>query len=164
MCGWMIYGGANYYMTSCNVTMDEGRAALRRPALSVLTRSDSVSGPVKNIVEIGSCNPWIGWMLCNAILHFGWVCLLTICQTYQIVWLGMTTNEHMNRGRYRHFQAAGGKSPFDRGPIRNVADFLECSCFGLVQPVKTDWMTYFELEKSIEREPLLRANDNYQYV
>lgn len=24
MCGWMIYGGANYYMTACNVTMDNG--------------------------------------------------------------------------------------------------------------------------------------------
>lgn len=24
MCGWMIYGGANFYMTSCNVTMNDG--------------------------------------------------------------------------------------------------------------------------------------------
>lgn len=116
------------------------------------------------MLSIGACNPWVGWVLCNALLHIGWVTLLTICQTYQIVWLGMTTNERMNRGRYRHFQAAGGKSPFNRGAIKNVADFLECSCFGLVQPVKTDWMTYFELEKSIEHEPLLRATDNYQYV
>lgn len=116
------------------------------------------------MLSIGGCNPWIGWIMFNALLHLCWVTLLTICQTYQIVWLGMTTNERMNRGRYRHFQAAGGKSPFNRGPIKNVADFLECSCFGAVQPVTTDWMTYFELEKSIEHEPLLRATDNYQYV
>lgn len=122
------------------------------------------TGPINSMLTIGACNPWVGWVLCNAVLHIGWVALLTICQTYQIVWLGMTTNERMNRGRYRHFQATGGKSPFNRGPVKNLADFFECSCFGLVQPVKTDWMTYFELEKSIEHEPLLRATDNYQYV
>lgn len=102
--------------------------------------------------------------MCNALLHIGWVTLLTLCQTYQIVWLGMTTNERMNRGRYRHFQAAGGKSPFNRGPLRNTADFLECGCFGTVQPVKTDWMTFFDIDKAIEHEPLLRPTDNYQYV
>lgn len=77
----------------------------------------------------------------------------------------MTTNERMNRGRYRHFQAHGGKSPFSRGVINNTADFLECSCFGLVKPDQTDWLSHFDLEKSIEHEPLLRApTDNFQYV
>lgn len=126
--------------------------------------NNHVTGAVNSMITIGTCNPWVGWVLLNALLHIGWVALLTICQTYQIVWLGMTTNERMNRGRYRHFQAAGGKSPFNRGPAHNLADFFECSCFGLVQPVKTDWMTYFEIEKSIEHEPLLRVTDNYQYV
>lgn len=110
-------------------------------------------------------NPWVSFVMGNAILHFGWVSVLTICQTYQVVWLGMTTNERMNRGRYRHFQALGGKSPFSRGPIKNTADFLECGCFGLVEPITTDWMTHFDMKMCIEREPLLRApTDNYQYV
>lgn len=117
------------------------------------------------IIYTGQLNPWVSFVMGNAVLHLGWVAVLTICQTYQVVWLGMTTNERMNRGRYRHFQALGGKSPFSRGPIKNTADFLECGCFGLVQPIQTDWMTHFDLQKSIDREPLLRApTDNYQYV
>lgn len=100
----------------------------------------------------------------NAFIHSIWVCVLAQCQTYQIVWLGMTTNERMNRGRYRHFQAKGGKSPFTRGLLNNLIDFLECNCFGLVKPVITDWMNYFEFDKQAEHEPLLRPVDNYQYV
>lgn len=26
MCSWMIYGGANFYMHACNITMEEGIA------------------------------------------------------------------------------------------------------------------------------------------
>ncbi|KAL9704165.1 hypothetical protein quinque_007683 [Culex quinquefasciatus] len=143
MCCWMLYGGANFYVQACNVNMDEGLWSA--------------------MVAIGSCNPWVGWVMANALLHMSWVTVLTICQTYQVVCLGMTTNERMNRGRYRHFQAKGGKSPFTRGPVRNLFDFLECSCFGLVQPLQTDWMQYFDFDKSVEHEPLLRP-DNFQYV
>lgn len=167
MCAWMLYGGTQFYMNTCNITYDEGKFNhIHVESKTFLLRSFRISptGPVNSMLAIGGCNPWIGWILVNALLHLCWVTLLTVCQTYQIVWLGMTTNERMNRGRYRHFQATGGKSPFNRGPIRNTADFLECNCFGAVQPVTTDWMTYFELEKRIEHEPLLRATDNYQYV
>lgn len=100
----------------------------------------------------------------NALLHMSWVTVLTVCQTYQVICLGMTTNERMNRGRYRHFQNKGGKSPFTRGPFQNLIDFLECSCFGLVKPRIIDWMQLFDYEKNIEHEPLLRATENYQYV
>ena len=122
------------------------------------------SGLWNSLVTIGSCNPWVGWVMGNALLHMAWVTVLTVCQTYQVVCLGMTTNERMNRGRYRHFQAKGGKSPFTRGPFKNLVDFMECSCLGLVHPLKTDWMTYFDIDKSIEHEPLLRPTDNFQYV
>ncbi|XP_019534413.2 palmitoyltransferase Hip14 isoform X2 [Aedes albopictus] len=143
MCCWMLYGGANFYVQACSINMDEGLW--------------------NAIVAIGSCNPWVGWVMANALLHMSWVTVLTICQTYQVVCLGMTTNERMNRGRYRHFQAKGGKSPFSRGPIKNLFDFMECSCFGLVKPLKTDWMQYFDFDKHVEHEPLLRP-DNFQYV
>ncbi|XP_062560305.1 palmitoyltransferase Hip14 isoform X2 [Armigeres subalbatus] len=143
MCCWMLYGGANFYVQACSVNMEEGLW--------------------NAIVAIGSCNPWVGWVMANALLHMSWVTVLTICQSYQVVCLGMTTNERMNRGRYRHFQAKGGKSPFTRGPVKNLFDFMECSCFGIVQPLKTDWMQYFDFDKHVEQEPLLRP-DNFQYV
>ncbi|XP_062560303.1 palmitoyltransferase Hip14 isoform X1 [Armigeres subalbatus] len=146
MCCWMLYGGANFYVQACSVNMEE-----------------VLSGLWNAIVAIGSCNPWVGWVMANALLHMSWVTVLTICQSYQVVCLGMTTNERMNRGRYRHFQAKGGKSPFTRGPVKNLFDFMECSCFGIVQPLKTDWMQYFDFDKHVEQEPLLRP-DNFQYV
>lgn len=144
MCGWMLYGGANYYVNQCKVTLSEGFW--------------------KNLNLIASCNPWIGWVMTNALLHMSWVTVLTVCQTYQVVCLGMTTNERMNRGRYRHFQSNRGKSPFSRGPFYNLIDFLECTCFGLFKPRHINWMEYFDMDKDIEHEPLLRATDNFQYV
>ncbi|XP_073843762.1 palmitoyltransferase Hip14 isoform X2 [Musca autumnalis] len=158
MCSWMIYGGSYYYMNTCNVHFDDLLAALR---------------------AIGDCNAWIGFVMANSLLHMSWVILLTICQTYQVICLGMTTNERMNRGRYRHFQARSGKSPFTRGAFNNLIDFLECSCFGLFKPKRIDWMHYYDFDvhtsKPIEHEPLLSngggddttavsASHNFQYV
>jgi hypothetical protein len=143
MCGWMFYGIMQYYWASCGIALRDGFFTA--------------------LVAMGKCSPWVAWIGVNAVLHISWVSILTLCQSYQVIFLGMTTNERMNRGRYRHFQANGGKSPFDRGPFRNLVDFLECTCFG---PQKQDWMNYFDLksDKGIEHEPLLRPTDNYQYV
>lgn len=145
MCAWMLYGGGVYYLDICHLNVEDG---------------------LWNALEIvGTCTPWVGWVMANAFLHILWVTILTICQTYQIVCLGMTTNERMNRGRYRHFMALNGKSPFSRGPIKNLIDFFEWSWCG---PQKRDWLTYFDLEiekGTIEQEPLLRLQqDNFQYV
>lgn len=143
MCGWMLFGGASFYY-SCAIPGEKGF--------------------FQTMIAIGQCNPWVGWIMGNALLHMAWVSVLTFCQAYQAIYLGVTTNERMNRGRYQHFQAAGGKSPFSRGPIQNAADFFECGCFGLIKPNKVDWVTKFNVEKNIEHEPLLRATDNFQYV
>ncbi|XP_017053285.1 palmitoyltransferase Hip14 [Drosophila ficusphila] len=153
MCVWMLYGGSKYYVNQCNVRFDDFLGAMR---------------------AIGNCDAWVGWVMGNALLHMSWVILLTICQTYQVICLGMTTNERMNRGRYRHFQAKGGHSPFTRGPIQNLIDFLECSCFGLVQPKRVDWMNYYDYDaqthQTIEKEPLLSVDcpdgmaGDHQYV
>ena len=80
------------------------------------------------------CKPWVAMAVLNALFHISWVSTLAVCQTYQIVWLGMTTNERMNLGRYTHFRkrssAKGGsaavsvESPFSRGHWNNLVDFL----------------------------------------
>lgn len=76
----------------------------------------------------------------------------------------MTTNERMNRGRYSHFIANAGKSPFSKGPVKNLVEFFECTCLGLVKTETKDWLTSFDLDKHVERQPLLRHKDNFQYV
>ena len=44
------------------------------------------------------------FILIMCVFHFIWVGCLAVCQTYQVVWLAMTTNERMNAARYKHFQ------------------------------------------------------------
>lgn len=80
MCSWMLYGGCFYYTDVCDVNYEDGLWA----ALTI----------------VSACTPWIGWVMLNASLHFIWVTILLICQQYQIICLGMTTNERMNRDRW----------------------------------------------------------------
>jgi palmitoyltransferase ZDHHC13/17 len=79
MCIWMLYGGFEFYQESCDIQYSDG-------LLSAL-------------MIISSCQPWMAWVMLNAMLHFIWVTILLICQLYQILCLGMTTNERMNRDR-----------------------------------------------------------------
>ncbi|XP_041973310.1 palmitoyltransferase Hip14 [Aricia agestis] len=110
MCCWMVWGGVAYYRARCP--------------------PEPAAWP--------ACNAWVAWVLLNAGFHLVWVTVLTACQLYLVVCLGMTTNESLNRGRYRHFQELGGRSPFSRGPLRNLADFLGVRVCGAA-PRDTDW-------------------------
>lgn len=59
----------------------------------------------------------------------------------------MTTNERMNKSRYGHFVANRGKSPFSKGPLRNIFEFFECTCFGCKASEHQDWLNSFDLDK-----------------
>uniref|UniRef100_A0A1Y1KH18 Palmitoyltransferase n=3 Tax=Photinus pyralis TaxID=7054 RepID=A0A1Y1KH18_PHOPY len=145
MCCQMLYGTSQYWVNQCNV----------------VPKKDSF---FEVLLKIGRCDPWVAWVATNSVLHLAWVFMLFICQLYQILCLGMTTNERMNRGRYSHFINNRGKSPFSRTAFLNLIDFLECTCFGLVKPEVKDWMTSYDLDKRVECQPLLRHKDNFQYV
>ncbi|XP_050341961.1 palmitoyltransferase Hip14 [Nymphalis io] len=103
MCAWMLWGAARSFSERCG------------PATGL-------AAPL----AWASCDAWLAWVSLNAAFHLFWVTVLACCQLYLVVCLGMTTNEQLNRGRYRHFQARGGRSPFSRGPLNNLADFLGC--------------------------------------
>lgn len=63
--------------------------------------------------------------------------------------LGMTTNERINAGRYKHFKQG---NPFHRGPLQNVVDFCECNLCGFkAQPV-SDWFTTYDLKLLLEKK------------
>ncbi|KOB70415.1 Palmitoyltransferase [Operophtera brumata] len=110
MCCWMVWGCVRYLSGACG-------APAGWPA----------------------CGAWVAWVCANALFHLFWVSVLTACQLYLVVCLGMTTNEQLNRARYRHFQARGGRSPFSRGPLHNAADFFQCGLCGLLTPRARDW-------------------------
>jgi hypothetical protein len=76
----------------------------------------------------------------------------------------MTTNERMNRGRYNYILSNEGKSPFSKGPVKNLLEFFDCTCFGLFKPENKDWLTSYDLDKNIEHQPLLKNKENFQYV
>lgn len=133
-----MYGAVVFYRDSCNLTFSDG---------------------IWNaILVINSCSPWIIWMIINALFHLLWVTLLTSIQIYQIVFIGMTTNERINRGRYKHFIDLNGKSPFHRGRCANIVDFLQCSCFGLFHPLRRNWMV-FDDHETPRNGTLLISND-----
>ena len=136
----LFHGALVVYKDACNLTMSEGLW--------------------NALLIIDSCSPWIGWMLLNTCFHLLWVTILTTIQIYQIVFIGMTTNERINRGRYKHFMELGGKSPFNLGPVRNIADFFQCSCFGLLKVKKNNWMVFTDKEI----DSLLSSHDELQYV
>ncbi|KAL0268773.1 UNVERIFIED_CONTAM: hypothetical protein PYX00_010589 [Menopon gallinae] len=149
MCVFVVFGSAEYWKRMCKIT----------PVSESLWLA---------IGDSLSCEGWISWVAVNAIVHSIWVATLFGCQLYQISCLGMTTNERMNVGRYKHFHPDGDihttRSPFDRGGCQNIIDLLGFRCFGLFKPDPTDWMTQYQVVHRIEDTPLLNEKDNYQYV
>uniref|UniRef100_A0AAY5KQ30 Palmitoyltransferase n=1 Tax=Esox lucius TaxID=8010 RepID=A0AAY5KQ30_ESOLU len=129
MICWMIYGCICYWRIHC-------------------ATSYAKDGFWLYLTQIASCSPWMFWMFLNSVFHFMWVAVLIMCQLYQIAGLGITTNERMNARRYKHFKvtATSIESPFNHGCIRNLIDFFEIRCCGLIRPKAIDWTTQYTIE------------------
>ncbi|XP_036432916.1 palmitoyltransferase ZDHHC17 [Colossoma macropomum] len=129
MICWMMYGCICYWRLHC-------------------ASSYSRDGLWVYITQIATCSPWMFWMFLNSVFHFLWVAVLIMCQLYQIAGLGITTNERMNARRYKHFKvtATSIESPFNHGCVRNLIDFFELRCCGLLRPVVVDWTVQFSIE------------------
>lgn len=109
------------------------------------------NGVLKGFTAMFQCSGMVSWTVFLAVFYYFWVTSLFGSQCYQIFWRGMTTNEVINAPRYQHFftKDNGGmpSSPFTRGVIGNIADFFQCSCFGLVRPVYVDWKAEFDFDQ-----------------
>jgi palmitoyltransferase len=116
-----------------------------------------------SVWDLAKCQPWVAFVGANALFHSFWVCTLTVCQSYQIVVLAMTTNERMNMGRYSHFHSKSArgttfKSPFDRGCKRNAIDFVKWRIPGCCRPTQDDWYQTYSLDET-ESKSLLSAQE-----
>ncbi|XP_076274210.1 palmitoyltransferase Hip14 [Rhynchophorus ferrugineus] len=149
MCMQMLYGAVKYWQND--------------PMCNALNANEE-KGFWSTIMALSHCNSWVAWVSANAAFHGIWVFVLLFCQLYQIIFLGMTTNERMNKSRYGHFIANRGKSPFSKGPSKNAFEFFECTCSNCVKIDQQDWLNSFDFDKNIEREPLLCNKENFQYV
>jgi palmitoyltransferase len=117
----------------------------------------SAGGLLSDLRDFAVCNPWVAFVGANAAFHFCWVTALVVCQSYQVFWLAMTTNERMNAGRYAHFKAGKGRSPFGRGCLSNVADFFGLRCGGVFRPDSPDrWLKSYSVD---DQEKLLSGHD-----
>lgn len=138
-----MYGIAKYWHLKCKFQLSHER---------------EVMFVVWDMLE---CDGWIGFILLNAFLHAIWISILLCCQLYQVVSLGMTTNERMNANRYQHFIANPSgqfRSPFHRGKLQNFVDFTGWSFFGLFRPDRVDWLKRYDVYTDNS------TSDKYQYV
>ncbi|KAI7792092.1 palmitoyltransferase ZDHHC17, partial [Triplophysa rosa] len=129
MICWMIYGCICYWRIHC-------------------ATSYTKDGFWMYITQIATCSPWMFWMFLNSVFHFMWVAVLIMCQLYQIAVLGITTNERMNARRYKHFKvtATSIESPFNHGCMRNLINFFDLRCCGLLRPVAVDWTSQYTID------------------
>ncbi|XP_046452216.1 palmitoyltransferase ZDHHC17-like [Daphnia pulex] len=125
------------------------------------------------------CDGWVTFIAANAGLHAIWVTALLSCQLYQVVILGMTTNERLNASRYKHFHRTPKKSswlkktkyasPFDRGILHNAAEFFHIRIGGgssssgspYLRPRDVDWKTEFNMDRWLndDEEELIPKNN-----
>lgn len=109
---------------------------------------------------------WVSWIMLNAILHSLWVSMLLACQIYQIIWLGMTTNERINVERYEHFipHGKGYKSPYNRGKVQNLLDFVQCHCLRFKFLSEQVWFKYCDFHDFTEKELNFCTKPEMEYV
>ncbi|XP_071505691.1 palmitoyltransferase ZDHHC17-like [Diadema antillarum] len=138
----------------------------------VCTTSFETDGFWIYLGQVMSCSPWIFWTSLNSLLHVTWVIVLLFSQIYQIIWLGVTTNERLNISRYKHFEPIPDKpgkyrNPFDRGVFKNCVDFFSLRCLGLCRPLKVDWGQQFTADvtqSSSSTYVSVSSHENYQFV
>uniref|UniRef100_A0A668AGR8 Palmitoyltransferase n=1 Tax=Myripristis murdjan TaxID=586833 RepID=A0A668AGR8_9TELE len=128
MICWMMYGCISYWRIHC-------------------ATSYAKDGFWLYLTQIASCSPWMFWMFLNSIFHFMWVAVLIMCQLYQVGLLLLTHPLHPAQIHSQHI--LGGKLPLkfiSHGCIRNLIDFFEIRCCGLIRPVTVDWTTQYTIE------------------
>ncbi|XP_050536603.1 palmitoyltransferase Hip14 isoform X2 [Daktulosphaira vitifoliae] len=116
--------------------------------------------------EMIKLDSWVGWVMNNAILHSVWVTILLCCQIYQIIWLGMTTNERINAARYEHFVQEGKSylSPYHRGKLLNFFDFVQLRFLRNKCVDNKVWFKYYDFNFFVEKELKLHVKYNSEYV
>ncbi|XP_070200273.1 palmitoyltransferase ZDHHC17-like isoform X2 [Littorina saxatilis] len=172
MIAWCFYGCTLYWQHNCPFDIYE----------------DGITGIIYKIFKT---SPWVGWIALNSFAHMFWVSALFFCQLYQIVWMGMTTNERLNAARYfyqhrgeeqDHGHSHGGgsadgcskhkeqqdmTSPFHRGVLKNFVDIFDIRCCGLFRPSGIDWTNAFSLDQESKQrvQQFFTSNrENYQMV
>ncbi|NXC27195.1 ZDH13 Palmitoyltransferase, partial [Campylorhamphus procurvoides] len=98
--------------------------------------------------QVVYCSPWVFYISAVASFHTVWASLWLTVQLYQIAFLGLTSHERMNlltqRKSSRH-PVSLRRTPYNLGCFQNLADFFQCSCFGVFKPNMIDWTKQYNV-------------------
>ncbi|XP_065539500.1 palmitoyltransferase ZDHHC13 isoform X1 [Lathamus discolor] len=126
---WVLYGTLLYWTNHCATSYHE-------------------DGAWTYFTQIIYCSPWVFYMFVLACFHTGWASLWLIVQLYQIAFLGLTSHERTNlliqRKSSKHAVSLR-RTPYNLGCFQNLADFFQCSCFGMSKPNVIDWTKQYNL-------------------
>ncbi|XP_008947823.1 PREDICTED: palmitoyltransferase ZDHHC13 [Merops nubicus] len=107
--------------------------------------------------ELMLCSPWVSYIFALGCFHAVWASLSLTVQLYQIAFLGLTSHERMNlliQKKSSKHPVSLRRTPYNLGCFQNLADFFQCSCFGMFKPNAVDWTKQYNLfhlakEKSV---------------
>ncbi|XP_077674626.1 palmitoyltransferase ZDHHC13 [Eretmochelys imbricata] len=126
---WMVYGTLLYWSEHCATTYQQ-------------------DGAWTYFTQIVSCSPWVLYIFTLVCFHTSWASLMLIIQLYQIAFLGLTSHERLHliiQSKCSKHAVSLRKTPYNHGCFQNLADFFQCSCFGMFKPNIVDWTKQYTL-------------------
>ncbi|NXB10898.1 ZDH13 Palmitoyltransferase, partial [Cnemophilus loriae] len=125
---WLLYGTLQYWSNHCAASYHQ-------------------DGAWTYFTQTVSCSPWVSYISSVACFHTLWASLWLVVQLYQIAFLGLTSHERMNllvqRKSSKH-SVSLRRTPYNLGCFQNLADFFQCSCFGMFKPNVIDWTKQYK--------------------
>ncbi|RLV94399.1 hypothetical protein DV515_00013177 [Chloebia gouldiae] len=126
---WLLYGTLQYWSNHCAANFHQ-------------------DGAWMYFTQTVSCSPWVSYISSVACFHTLWASVWLTVQLYQTVFLGLTSHERMNlllqRKSSKH-PVSLRRAPYNLGCFQNLADFFQCSCFGMFKPNVIDWTKQYKL-------------------
>ncbi|XP_074951078.1 palmitoyltransferase ZDHHC13 isoform X1 [Phalacrocorax aristotelis] len=126
---WLLYGTVLYWSNHCATSYHQ-------------------DGVWTYFTQIMRCSPWVSYIFAVACFHTVWASLWLTVQLSQIAFLGLTSHERMNllmqRKSSKH-PVSLRRTPYNLGCFQNLADFFQCSCFGMFKPNVVDWTKQYNL-------------------
>ncbi|XP_061078150.1 putative palmitoyltransferase ZDHHC13 isoform X2 [Conger conger] len=109
---------------------------------SLCTLSYSEDGAWGVLTKLVACSPWVLYIFTMAFMHTSWASISLLMQLFQISVFGLTTSERINLlQRRRRYQQSFSlrENPYNLGIARNVVNFFQLRCCGLLKPAVVDW-------------------------
>ncbi|NXW13630.1 ZDH13 Palmitoyltransferase, partial [Circaetus pectoralis] len=126
---WLLYGTLLYWSSHCATSYHQ-------------------DGAWAYFTQIIYCSPWVSYIFAVACFHTVWASLWLTVQLYQIAFLGLTSHERRSlliQRRSSKHPVSLRRTPYNLGCFQNLADFFQCSCFGMFKPNVVDWTKQYNL-------------------